>query len=312
MVFTAFIIFTQMCSVGFRPQVWEGAEPLQDQQLNNQVKELKFTYTEIHMGGEFRLTFYSPSQSQADAAAKAAYAEIERLEQIMSDYRPSSEVRQLKPNTKTKISDSLFEVISTAQLISEQTSGAFDITAGPAVKLWRNARSTGRLPGPIEVRQALKFVDYRQIHLDPVDKTITINKPGFAIDLGGIAKGYACDIALKTLGQNQIKQAIVQAGGDITIADPPPDQFGWQVQIPGEPKPRFFQNCAISTSGDTEQFIEVNGTRYSHIVDPTTGVGLTNRVMSTVIADRGLISDPLATALCVQGKGGITDIRQTR
>ncbi|MFM9872899.1 MAG: FAD:protein FMN transferase [Fimbriimonadaceae bacterium] len=269
----------------------------------------KFTYTEIHMGGELRLTFYASDQSQADQAAKAAYVEIERLEQIMSDYRPSSEIRQLKPNVKTKISDPLFEIITIAQKISAETDGAFDITAGPAVKLWRNARATGRLPGPIEVKQALKFVDYRQITLDPTDQTITVSKPGFAIDLGGIAKGYACDAAIRILKENQISQAIVQAGGDIAISNPPPNQEGWQVQIPGEPSPRAFQNCAISTSGDTEQFIEFNGNRYSHIVDPRTGIGVTNRVMATVIAKRGAFSDPLATAHCVQGIGGITDTR---
>lgn len=315
-VLPAIILFVPMLSLGFPPQVWEReGQALHlrsvEKQPMDQVKELKFTYTEIHMGGEFRLTFYAPSQTQADQIAKAAYAEIERLEQIMSDYRQASEIRQLKSNVKTKVSDPLFEVISAAQQISTQTDGAFDITAGPAVKLWRNARNTGRLPGPIEIKQALKFVDYRQITLDITDQSITVSKPGFAIDLGGIAKGYACDAALTVLKKNQITQAIVQAGGDITISDPPPDQEGWQVQIPGEPTPRPYSNCAISTSGDTEQFIELNGVRYSHIVDPRTGIGVTNRVIATVIADRGLTSDPLATALCVQGKGGITDIRKS-
>jgi FAD:protein FMN transferase len=312
-VLASLIIFTQISQLSFSHQEWGGMEL---QQLSSGLKMqtadstiAKFNYTEIHMGGEFRLTFYAPNQNQADLAARAVYNEIERLEQIMSDYRPSSEVRQLKPNIKTKISEPLFEIITVAQQISNQTDGAFDITAGPAVKLWRNARATGRLPGPIEVKQALKHVDFRQITLDPTDQSITISEPGFAIDLGGIAKGYACDAAIRILNQNHITQSIVQAGGDIAISNPPPDQEGWQIQIPGEPAPQLFQNCAISTSGDTEQFIELNGIRYSHIVDPRTGIGVTNRVMSTVIAERGAISDPLATALCVQGKGGITDTR---
>lgn len=272
----------------------------------------KFAFTEIHMGVEFRLAFYATDREQAEQAAAAAYARVEQLEQEMSDYRPSSEIRQIKPLQQTSVSKDLWIVLEQAQQVSEQTGGAFDVTAGPAVKLWRNARQTGRMPGPIELRQAVSHVGYRFLKLDPVNQSVTILKEGIGIDLGGIAKGYACDAALECLARAGFGRAIVQSGGDIAAGAAPPGSEGWPIQIPGESAPRALAQCAVSTSGDSEQYVEIGGIRYSHIVDPRTGMGVTNRVTATVIADKGLQSDPLATAYCVMGKGGVTDIRTSR
>lgn len=265
----------------------------------------RYAFTEIHMGGEVRITIYAESQAQADRAASAAYKRFAELEQIMSDYRPSSEVRQIKPLVPTKVSKDLFTVIEQAQEISRRTEGAFDITAGPVVQLWRNARKTGQMPGPIETRIALNSVGYQNLLLNPATRDITIQAKGVAIDLGGIAKGYAADEAIKTLKNNGVKSALVQAGGDIVIGEAPPNQSGWSVQIPGQLGFTSLANCAVSTSGDAEQFVVINGIRYSHIVDPRTGIGLTNQFTATVIADRGLLSDPLATAFCVMGQSGV-------
>lgn len=266
----------------------------------------RFTFTEVHMGGEFRLTFYANDAAKAERAAKGAYGRIAELEQIMSDYRPNSEVRGLVFGGSQPVSRELFEVLAMAQEISVRTDGAFDVTAGPVVKLWRNARATGRLPGAIELAQARSLVGWQNVKLDAKYRSVTISRDGVLIDLGGIAKGYACDEAVRILGSYGVKSAIVQAGGDIVVGDAPPGADGWPVRIPGEEESRVLANCAVSTSGDTEQFIEVDGVRYSHIVDPRTGFGVTNRVMATVIADRGLVSDPLATAFCVMGRAGVS------
>jgi len=274
--------------------------------LMNQPIPNRYAFTEIHMGGEVRITLYAESQAQAETAASAAYKRFAELEQIMSDYRPSSEVRQIKSLIPTKISRDLYTVIEKAQEISKRTDGAFDITAGPIVQLWRNARKTGRMPGPIETKVALKSVGYQNIALNPATQEITILKKGVAIDLGGIAKGHAADEAIKALKANGVSSALVQAGGDIVISDPPPNQHGWSVLIPGNAGLTPYSNCAISTSGDSEQFVIINGIRYSHIVDPRTGVGLTNQISATVIAESGLLSDPLATAFCVMGRGGVS------
>lgn len=273
--------------------------------LMNQPMLNRYAFTEIHMGGEVRITLYAESQGVADRAASAAYKRFAELEQIMSDYRPSSEVRQIKPLTPTKVSEDLFTVIQKAQEISRRTDGAFDITAGPVVQLWRNARKTGRMPGPVETRKALNLVGYENLLLNPKHREITIQKAGVAIDLGGIAKGYAADEGLKALKANGINSALIQAGGDIAISDPPPNQSGWSVQIPGQLGFTPLANCAVSTSGDAEQFVVIDGVRYSHIVDPRTGIGLTNQFTATVIAERGLLSDPLATAFCVLGQSGM-------
>lgn len=274
------------------------------------VQMERFTFTEVHMGGEFRLSFYAVDSSRAERAAKGAFARVAELEQSMSDYRASSEVRGLKFGPGKSVSNELFEVLTMAHVISEKTNGAFDVTAGPVVKLWRTARATGRLPGEIELAQAREKVDWRAVRLVPKFREVTILKSGVMIDLGGIAKGYACDEAMRVLASYGVSSAIAQAGGDIVVGDAPPGTSGWPVRISGESEARLLANCAVSTSGDTEQFIEVNGVRYSHIVDPRTGLGVTNRVMATVIADRGLVSDPLATAFCVMGRSGVMVARE--
>src|SRR5579862_5301967 len=126
--------------------------------------------------------------------------------------------------------------------------------------------------------------------------------PGMRLDLGGIAKGYADDEVQKVLKQHGIKRALVEMGGDIVVSDPPPGSKGWEILVPNAgidhaPDKLYFANQAISTSGDTEQFVVIGGVRYSHVVDPHTGQALTSRVQVTVIAPDGLTSDPLCKAI---------------
>jgi len=129
------------------------------------------------------------------------------------------------------------------------------------------------------------------------------------LDLGGIAKGYACDEAIRTLKANGIKSALVEMGGDIVVSGPPPGKKGWEIEIANADaarsldKPRMLalSNSAVSSSGDTEQFVEIGGKRYSHIVDPRTGLGLTDRIAVTVVAPNGVTSDGLSTAISVLG-----------
>jgi thiamine biosynthesis lipoprotein len=206
------------------------------------------------------------------------------------------------------VSDDLFRVLTRALEISRLTDGAFDITVGPVVRLWRIARRTMKLPDADDLARARGLVGYQQVQLDAKNKTVKLTTKGILLDLGGIAKGYAAAAALEVLRQHGIRHALVAGGGDIVVGDAPPESKGWRIGIAPLEDPNakpqrilLLSNAAVSTSGDAEQYVEIGGKRYSHIVDPKTGLGLTTRMSVTVVATDGKTSDGLATAMCVLG-----------
>ena len=264
----------------------------------------RFEYEEPHMGTKFRVILHAPDQSAADAAAKAAFARVEELNRVMSDYLPDSELMRLckasatKPAGPVKVSDDLFYVLAEGQKVAELSDGAFDMTVGPIVRLWRQARKDRLLPDADERAAALRRVGYRKLELDPKAKSVNLKVPGMLLDLGGIAKGYAADEGLKVLAKHGITSALVAASGDIAVSGPPPGKPGWRIDIaplPGDRERRqiLLKDGAVSTSGDSEQFVEIGGVRYSHVVDPHTGLGLTGRRSVTVVARRGIQADSL-------------------
>lgn len=261
------------------------------------------------MGTLFRLTFYAP-ENQASQAAEAAFARIAELERICSDYRTDSELTALNRTITHEASADLFAVMEKAQTVSSITDGAFDITCGHFSNLWRRAKRKKELPTPEQLAKVQPLTGWKLLELNPDGRTITLRKPGMQIDLGGIAKGYAADAALAVLKKHGITSAIVSASGDLAIGAPPPDQpQGWPVKLrtfeAAEDKDTLqelhLSHCGVSTSGDLHQFIEIAGRRYSHIIDPRTGLGLTNRIAATVIAQDAASSDAFATAACVLG-----------
>ena len=192
--------------------------------------------------------------------------------------------------------------------LAEETGGAFDVTLGPVIRLWRDARKQKRLPDPAALAEARGRCGFRNLVLDAAARTVSLKMPGMLLDLGGIAKGYAADEALRVLRDHGIRSALVAASGDLAIGDPPPGKTGWRVGIDSlnAPESKFtrvleLRNAAVSTSGDTEQFLEIGGVRYSHIIDPATGMGLTDRIAVTVVAEKGIDADGLATAVSVLG-----------
>lgn len=271
----------------------------------------RYYYAELHMATMFELTFYAPDQTTADHAAEAAFRRIGELDDMMTDYDPRSELMRLcqqPPGTPVRVSQDLFQVLQQAQVISMKSGGAFDITVGPLVRLWRDARKTHTLPSPSAIAAAKKVVGYDKIRLDPQTQTVTLAAAGMKLDLGGIAKGLAADDALAVLRARGIRRAMVAASGDIAVGDPPPGHAGWAIGIQSIDQPPggltrsvLLKNAGISTSGDTEQYVEIGGQRYSHIVDPKTGTGLTERIGVTIVAPNGTLSDSLATAVSVMG-----------
>lgn len=265
----------------------------------------RFEFEEPHMGTKFRMVLYANDRAEADKAVKAAFARVAELNRIMSDYLPDSELSKLcaksdrTPAGPVVVSEDLFVILTRANEISELSDGAFDVTIGPVVKLWRQARKDRRIPEPDILKEALSKVGYRKMKLDAKAKTVELTVAGMRLDLGGIAKGHAADEAQKILAKHGITRSLVAASGDIAVSEPPPGRPGWKVAIgklpgsKGEQKYVWLKNAAISTSGDEIQFVEIAGVRYSHIADPKTGLGLTGRRSVTVIARRGIDADGL-------------------
>ncbi len=272
---------------------------------------LRFEFTEPHMGTTFRIVLYAADEATAKKAVKAAFARVAELNTIMSDYQPTSELMKLCEKAggpPVAVSVDLFEILRKSEEIARETDGAFDISISPVVRLWRKARRSREMPKAEEIKKALALVDYRKIKLDAKGRTVQLLLMGMLLDVGGIAKGYAADAALAVLRQHGITRALVAAGGDIAVGDPPPDAAGWKVGIaplknPGAEPTHYLslKNAGVSTAGDAEQFVEIAGNRYSHIIDPKTGYGLVGRRSVTVIAPNATTSDGFDTPICVIG-----------
>ncbi|MCW5551476.1 MAG: FAD:protein FMN transferase [Verrucomicrobiae bacterium] len=271
----------------------------------------RFEFQQPHMGTLFAITLYAPEANRAREAAEAAFARIAALEQMMTDYDPESELMQLcqQPvGQPVRVSDELFALLQKGQRLAALTDGAFDVTIGPVVRHWRRARRTDTLPSPEALARAQAPVGWRKLKLNARHQTVTLTVPNMQLDLGGIAKGYAADQALAVLRSHGLKRGLVAASGDIAVGDPPPGQRGWRVGVGaldrGEDalaRNLLLRNAAVSTSGDTEQFVEIGGKRYSHIVDPRTGLGLTERLQVSIVAKHATDTDSFATAVSVLG-----------
>ncbi len=263
------------------------------------------------MGSDFRIVVYAEEEKIARAAATAAFEEVQRLNEILSDYEAESELSQLSETSGSgkivPMSEELWTVLSAAQNLSKQTKGAFDVTVGPCVRLWRIARFRKTMPKAEKLSRVHKAVGFRHLKLFPEKWAARLDAPNMVLDLGGIAKGYAADRALAILREQGMPSALVDAGGDLALGDPPPGRKGWRIEIGGRKHPDLpvleLANCAVATSGDVEQFVEVDGKRYSHLIDPRTGIGLTTRLQVTVVAPSGMQADSLASTLNVLGPG---------
>lgn len=272
----------------------------------------RFEFVRVRMGAPFRITVYAEDEAAANSAADAAYARIKVLNDVFSDYDPRSETRRLTeaiiPGEPQPVSRDLLHLLERSQAYSEMSGGAFDVTVGPAVKLWRLVKRKKIKPTASEIEQARSVIGYRNIRLDDSNSTVAFEKAGIQLDFGGIAAGYACDEALRIFKERGLPRMLVEASGDIACGDPPPGKEGWTIGIGSLTKPdaepeRFLSvsNGGVTTSGDVYQFVEFDGVRYSHIVDPKTGLGLTTRSSATVVARDCTAADALATAASVLG-----------
>lgn len=256
------------------------------------------------MGVQARVVLWSADERDARAAARAAFERLDRLDRALSDWRADGELARLEragAGRAIVVDDDLFRCLERARLFAAASGGAFDPTIGPVVRLWRSARATGRPPDPAALAAARARVDWSALELDPARRTVRLPLPEMELDLGGIAKGFAADEALATLADRGHLVALVDVGGDLALGAPPPDQPGWRVRVPTDGSVRALAHVGVATSGDAEQFLEVEGQRWSHIADARTGWPLVDSPTVTVIAADATSADALASAISVLG-----------
>jgi len=240
------------------------------------------------MGTLFGITLWVGTAEEAKAGFAAAFSRVGALNRILSDYEASSEVNSLD-QTPRVVSRELYDVLRFSRELSESSGGAFDVTVGPLTRLWRKREPM--------TDAARSMVDWRQLQV--TGGKVWLRKAGMRLDLGAVGKGYAGDEALRVLRGMGIRRALVAASGDIVCGDPPPGARGWAVAAGGSRLE--LRRAAVSTSGDTEQFFERDGRRYSHILDARRGEFLTDVLEVSVVAANGMTADALATAVRVMG-----------
>lgn len=280
--------------------------------LANRVSaQTRFSFHRGLMGTQFNLIFYAPDSITAQQVNAAVSARMDTLNQIMSDYLDGSEINRLSATAGSgwwvPVSADLFLVLQKAQTIARLSNGRFDPTIGALSLLWRRAVRRKEFPTARERRRARRAVGYRLMELDSVSRSVRLRKSGMRLDVGGIGQGFAVDEALKTVHKLGIRAVLIDIGGDILVGEAPPQSAGWRVEIgSGKANDRdtttiVLHNAAITTSGDTYRFLEHNGRRYSHIMDPRSGLGLRHFVRATVLAPTGYQADALTKVFSVAG-----------
>ena len=274
----------------------------------------KFEFIRPEMGTVFQVVLYAPDAAAAKQGADAVFARAEELNGLLSDYDPKSEISRLSRLTDSgpmtapvAVGPDLWRIIERAVEASRRSNGAFDITIGPCVKLWRRSHQMGELPNSERLAEARKSVGWEAIKLFPETHSVQLLKPKMRLDVGGIAKGYTALEMVRLLRERGLPRAMAGAAGDIAVGDPPPGKSNWRIAVQALEQPDKsagyveLHNASISTSGDTERYLLIDGTRYSHIIDPRTGLGLTHRIGATVIATDGTTADWMSKPLSVLG-----------
>jgi len=261
------------------------------------------------LGTFVTISVYGENRERVNAAVSAAFEEFRRIDGLMSIHRADSELSRLNARAAAEplvVSPELFRVIAKAQEIAGQTEGSFDITIRPLADLWGFIWKEYRLPTDEQLKAVLTRVNYRLVQLGEEKRTAHFLGAGVSLDLGGIAKGYAVDCAIEKLRSNGVTDAMVKAGGDLRVIGVPPGKTNWIVQLEDPVKEGSrtkipLRDAALSTSGNYENYFEMDGVRYSHMWNPRTGRPVQGIAACTVIAPTCIESDAMATACFVYG-----------
>lgn len=271
----------------------------------------------VVMGTLAHVIAVATDSDTAKQCIEAAFTEIEKIDELMSDYRNDSEIGELNREgfkRAVKVSKSTFEVIQRSIEFSKLSGGAFDVTVGPLVDLWRAAQNANILPAYAELEEVCSRVGYDKLILDANETSVRFAADGMRVDLGGIAKGYALDKAIEAMQKAGATGAMVEIGGDVRcFGAPPRRQEKWLVglQDPGVIKNSVsggdillvldLANAAVATSGDYRRFVVIRGKTYSHVLDARTGFSSRGLASVTVISPNSTDADALATVVSIIG-----------
>ncbi len=286
--------------------------------LNSEEEErASVIYARELMGTIVELTLIDGERPRFEPAAEAAFAEINRLVPILSNYDPYSDaslINRSEPGDPVTVAQEAVDVVAIALEIAELSGGAFDPTVGALASLWGYSGESGRVPAKEEVAALLPLVDYKSVEADLRHSTVTIKKPGVKLNLGGVAKGYIVGRAIDALKRAGVSRGIVRAGGDMTVFDARwgrggrggrGEPFNIGIRHPRETEKLlgevYVRTGAVATSGDYERFFEAGGKRYHHILDPRTGFPAEGVMSATVVSENPTRADALSTAVFVMG-----------
>ncbi|MEM8734026.1 MAG: FAD:protein FMN transferase [Planctomycetota bacterium] len=260
------------------------------------------------MGTLVQLKTFATSKAEVEAGFSAAQRRVQEIAKTLTDYDSDSETRQLSQSavdSPQQVSADLWAVLNASDEWYQKTEGRFDSSLGSLTRLWRKYRRARRIPEADLVHSALQDSGWNHVQLDANGHTIQFSKAGIALDFGGIGKGYIVDEAFGVLLEHGLPQSLVNISGNMRLGTAPPNRDGWKIEVApveasGKPIQRLaLSECSIATSGDLWQFIEIDGVRRSHILDPKTGFGVPGPISATVITKHAIDADALATAACI-------------
>ena len=281
----------------------------------------KFSESLKLMGNNFTITVVSHDNLLANKNINLAIEEIKRIEKLFTTYTTESQTFLINENAGIKpiiVDDEVFNLIERSKTISKITQGAFDISYGSIDKsLWNFDKTMTSLPTPEEALKMVHLINYNNILLDKNNKTVFLKEKGMRIGFGGIGKGYAAEMAKNILIKNNVNSGIINASGDLTAWGNQPDGKPWTIGIsnPERPKDAFsyleISGKAVATSGNYEKYILIDGKKYSHTIDPKTGLPISGIKSVTVISDNAEFADAMATPIAVMGiKAGLFLVNQ--
>lgn len=269
----------------------------------------KYRFSANKMGSPFNITILCDDSLKAATLANGSFRLVDSLVTILSDYDSTSELSRLSAHAgkgPQTVSSTMWNILEKSKQCYEISKGSFDISIGALSHLWRRARKEKIFPDSPSIHRARQKVGLDNMILDSIHHTVTLKKPGMILDMGGIGQGFIAQKVMDYLSQNRITQALVDVSGDIVMSDAPEGTHGWTIGVnlpeaaeellPGK---LLLHNIAVTTSGDVYQFMEHNGKKYSHIVDPRTGYGITSERNVTVIAANGTDADWLTKACSI-------------
>ena len=268
------------------------------------------------MGNNFTISVVSEDEKFALQNIEIAIAEISRIEKLFTTFNEHSQTNKINENAgikPQKVDAEVFELIERSIGISKITQGAFDISYGSIDKsLWNFDKTMTKLPSLEESRKMVHLINYNNIILNQTDRSVFLKERGMRIGFGGIGKGYAAEMAKNILLKNQVKSGIINASGDLTAWGNQPSGKPWTIGIvnPDRPQDAFsyleISGKAVATSGNYEKFVMIDGKKYSHTIDPKTGLPITGIKSVTVISHNAEFADAMATPIAVMGiKAGL-------